>query len=72
MTSSKFKKSDQHTHDMAHIEGDHVDDDRVVAVPGPDKRKQARIWATHYNTACNFVVSNICKKYCRLVKKTGY
>ena len=35
MTSSKSKKSDQHTHDMAQIEGGHVDD-RVGAVPGPD------------------------------------
>ena len=30
-----FKKIDQHTHDMTHIEGGHVDD-RVGAVPGPD------------------------------------
>ena len=35
MTSSKSKKSAQHTHDMAQIEGGHVDD-RVGAVPGPD------------------------------------
>ena len=35
MTSSKFKKSHQHTHDMTQIEGGHVDD-RVGAVPGPD------------------------------------
>ena len=35
MTSSKLKKSDQHTHDMTQIEGGHVDD-RVGAVPGPD------------------------------------
>ena len=35
MTSSKFKKSDHHTHDMTQIEGGHVDD-RVGAVPGPD------------------------------------
>ena len=35
MTSSKFKNSDQHTHDMTHIEGGHVDY-RVGAVPGPD------------------------------------
>ena len=35
MTSSKLKKSDQHTHDMTQIEGDHIDD-RVGAVPGPD------------------------------------
>ena len=35
MTSSKLKKSDQHTHDMTQIEGGHIDD-RVGAVPGPD------------------------------------
>ena len=35
MTSSKSKKSAQHSHDMAQIEGGHVDD-RVGAVPGPD------------------------------------
>ena len=35
VTSSKFKKSDQHTHDMTKIEGGHVDD-RIGAVPGPD------------------------------------
>ena len=46
MTSSTFKKTDQHTHDMAQIEGGHVDD-RVGAVPGPDKCKQARIGARH-------------------------
>ena len=34
MTSSKSKKNDQHTHDMAQIEGGHVDD-RVGVVPGP-------------------------------------
>ena len=35
MTSSKAKKSEQHTHGMAQIEGGHVDD-LVGAVPGPD------------------------------------
>ena len=35
MTSSKSNKIDHHTHDMAQIEGGHVDD-RVGAVPGPD------------------------------------
>ena len=35
MTSSKSKKSEEHTHCMAQIEGGHVDD-RVGAVPGPD------------------------------------
>ena len=35
MTSSKFKKSDQQTHDMTQFEGGHVDD-LVGAVPGPD------------------------------------
>ena len=35
MTSSKLKKSDQHTHDMTQIEGGHVDY-RVGAMPGPD------------------------------------
>ena len=46
MTSSKSKKTDQHTHDMAQIEGSHVDD-RVGAVPGPGKCKQARNGARH-------------------------
>ena len=35
VTSSKLRKSDQHTHDMTQIEGGHVDD-RVGVVPGPD------------------------------------
>ena len=35
MTSPKSKKSEEHTHCMAEIEGGHVDD-RVGAVPGPD------------------------------------
>ena len=35
VTSSKSKKTDQHTHNMAQIEGGHVDD-RIGAVPGPD------------------------------------
>ena len=35
VTSSKSKKTDQHTHDMAQIVGGHVND-RIGAVPGPD------------------------------------
>ena len=35
VTSSKLKKSFQHTHDMTQIEGGHVDD-RVGAARGPD------------------------------------
>ena len=46
MTSSKSKKSEEHRHCMAQIEDGHVDD-RVGAVPGPDKCKQARNGTRH-------------------------